>query len=101
METVDEIRTHIITRLLAASENEVRASMVTPETSLRNDLGLNSLQAVQLVVEFEEKYGIDVADEELGKLQTVGDVVQLVTSSLQNRKEDISCNGESSSLALD
>lgn len=56
----------------------VNADQVTPEAKFIEDLGADSLDTVELVMAFEEEFGIDVPDEEAEKLQSVGDVVRYV-----------------------
>ena len=48
------------------------------ESKLREDLNIDSLLAVQLSVLLENKYDIDIAEEELGKLVTIKDVIDLL-----------------------
>jgi acyl carrier protein len=47
-------------------------------TSLPKDLGLDSLDVVELVMALEEEYGIEITDEEAEKIQTVEDVVRFL-----------------------
>ena len=56
----------------------VNPEQVTPEAKFIEDLGAGSLDTVELVMAFEEEFGIDVPDEEAEKLQSVGDVVRYV-----------------------
>ena len=56
----------------------VNPEQVTPEAKFIEDLGADSLDTVELVMAFEEAFGIDVPDEEAEKLQSVGDVVRYV-----------------------
>lgn len=56
----------------------VKEDQVTPEAKFIEDLGADSLDTVELVMAFEEEFGIDVPDEEAEKLQSVGDVVRYV-----------------------
>jgi len=56
----------------------VEAGKVTEAASFIDDLGADSLDTVELVMAFEEEFGIDVPDEEAEKLQSVGDVVRYV-----------------------
>ena len=48
---------------------------VTRETSFINDLGADSLDTVELVMEFEEEFDITIPDEEAEKIQTVGQAI--------------------------
>jgi acyl carrier protein len=56
----------------------VKESEVTPEATFTGDLGADSLDTVELVMEFEKEFGIQVADEEAEKFQTVGDVITYI-----------------------
>ena len=47
---------------------------VTPEASLTEDLQADSLDAVELNMAFEDKFGVSIADEDLVNLKTVGDI---------------------------
>ncbi|RMD88201.1 MAG: acyl carrier protein [Candidatus Dadabacteria bacterium] len=53
----------------------VSADEVTPEASLIEDLGADSLDIVELIMALEEEYEIDIADENAEKIQTVQDVI--------------------------
>ena len=56
----------------------VDASKVTPEARFREDLEADSLDLVELIMAFEEKFGGEISDEEAQKLATVGDVVAYI-----------------------
>ncbi len=56
----------------------VTAEQVTPAASFIEDLGADSLDTVELVMAFEEEFGVDVPDEDAEKLQTVGDVIKYI-----------------------
>lgn len=60
----------------------VSADKVSPETSFVNDLGADSLDTVELVMELEEKFEITIPDEDAEKIQTVGDAVTFITKNL-------------------
>ncbi len=59
----------------------VNPDQVNPEAKFIEDLGADSLDTVELVMAFEEEFGIEVPDEEAEKLQTVGDVTRYITSA--------------------
>ena len=50
------------------------ADKATPEASLTEDLQADSLDAVELNMAFEDKFGVSIADEDLVNLKTVGDI---------------------------
>jgi acyl carrier protein len=56
----------------------VNAEQVTNDAKFIEDLGADSLDVVELVMAFEEEFGIEVPDDEAEKLVTVGDVVRYV-----------------------
>lgn len=60
----------------------VDASEVTPEASFVEDLGADSLDTVELVMAFEEKFDIEIPDEDAEKMRTVGDAVEYLNSKL-------------------
>lgn len=70
----------VIQHILAASDEELQPADITPETSLRAELDLSSMQAVTLVMDLEDEFDITVEDEEIEKLSTVGDVLAMIES---------------------
>ena len=48
---------------------------VTNEASFTNDLGADSLDTVELIMEFEKEFGVSIPDEEAQKISTVGDAI--------------------------
>ena len=56
----------------------IEPSEVTPEKSFVDDLDIDSLSMVEIAVQLEDRYGIEIPDEDLGKLRTVGDAVAYV-----------------------
>ena len=57
-------------------ELHVNEADVTMEAELSGDLGINSLELADLVYECEEKFNIEIADDDLHNFNTVGDVVR-------------------------
>jgi acyl carrier protein len=53
---------------------------ITKETSFINDLGADSLDTVELVMEFEDEFEISIPDEDAEKIQTVGNAVDYIGS---------------------
>ena len=74
--TLEEVR-KIIHDLLGADEDKI-----TPEARFREDLKADSLDLVELIMAFEEKFGGEISDEDAQKITTVGEAV----SYLDGRK---------------
>jgi acyl carrier protein len=70
--TFDKVK-KIIVEQLGVDESEV-----TPEASITDDLGADSLDQVELVMAFETEFNIDIPDEEAEKIKTVGDAVKRI-----------------------
>ncbi len=62
-------------RDIIVNELGVEPSKVTAEASFVEDLGADSLDTVELVMAFEEEFGIEIPDEDAEKMETVGDSV--------------------------
>ena len=56
----------------------VEESQVTPEASLTADLNADSLDTVELIMEFEKEFGVSIPDEETQKINTVKDVIDYI-----------------------
>ena len=63
---------------IVAEQLGVDKEKVTPETSFVNDLGADSLDTVELVMELEEEFDINIADDAAEKIQTVGQAVEYI-----------------------
>jgi acyl carrier protein len=58
----------------------VEESQITPEASFTNDLGADSLDTVELVMEFEKAFSLQIPDEDAEKIGTVGDAIKYIKS---------------------
>ncbi|MFH1569736.1 MAG: acyl carrier protein [Gemmatimonadota bacterium] len=63
-------------RDLIVEQLGVNADQVTPNASFVDDLGADSLDTVELVMAFEEEFGIDIPDEDAEKMATVNDALK-------------------------
>ena len=63
---------------IVASQLGVGNDQITPETSFINDLGADSLDTVELVMELEEEFEINIPDDAAEKIQTVGQAVEFI-----------------------
>lgn len=71
-ETLERVKKVIVEQL------SVEESEVTPEASFTTDLGADSLDTVELVMAFEEEFGVEIPDEEAEKIQKVQDAVEYI-----------------------
>ncbi len=67
---------------IVAEQMGVDKSTVTRETSFVNDLGADSLDTVELVMEFEDEFDIQIPDEDAEKIQAVGQAIDYVEAHL-------------------
>ena len=75
-DTFEQVK-NIIVELLA-----VDPSRVTKEARFREDLEADSLDLVELIMEFEDEFGGEISDEDAQKITTVGDVVQYLEENM-------------------
>jgi acyl carrier protein len=62
----------------------VEPSEVTPEASFANDLGADSLDTVELIMEFEKEFNISIPDEAAEKIVTVGDSTRYLEENIKS-----------------
>ncbi len=67
-----------IIKKIIAEQLKVDESIITMETHLMKDLEADSIDAVEIIILIEEKYGIEIPDEDAEKFQRVGDLVRYV-----------------------
>ncbi|WP_077615053.1 acyl carrier protein [Caenibacillus caldisaponilyticus] len=65
---------------IVAERLDVDEADVTPEASFKEDLEADSLDVVELVMELEDEFGLEISDEDAEKILTVGDVVEYIKS---------------------
>ncbi len=76
-DTFQEVKS-IIVELLGVDE-----SKVTPEARFREDLEADSLDLVELIMAFEERFGGEISDEDAQKITTVGEAVAYIEEHMQ------------------
>lgn len=77
MASIEEKVKQIIVDKLGVDEGEV-----TREASFQNDLGADSLDTVELIMEFEKEFDISIPDEQAENIQTVGHAITYLESSV-------------------
>ena len=75
MSTFDKVKDIIIDKLGAEEDK------ITEKASFMDDLGADSLDTVELIMELEEEFGLEIPDEEAEKLATVEDAVTYIESN--------------------
>ena len=71
-------------RSIVAEQLSVDAGEVKSESNFQNDLGADSLDTVELVMEFEDEFEINIPDEDAEKIQTVGQAIDFINEHLES-----------------
>ena len=74
-EVAERVKAIIVDKL------SVEETEVTNEASFTNDLGADSLDTVELIMEFEEEFGISIPDDQAEKITTVGDAIAYIEAN--------------------
>ena len=83
LKAIEEKVVDIICEQMGADKSEV-----TRETSFINDLNADSLDTVELVMEFEDEFDMSIPDEEAEKIQTVGAAIDHVSKFIQSKEQE-------------
>lgn len=83
---VAEIQSKVID--IVAEQMGVDKSEVSRDTHFINDLNADSLDTVELVMEFEDEFETSIPDEEAEKIQTVGQAIDYIKSYMDKNKKD-------------
>lgn len=75
-----EVFARIVAILAPFSKAPEALARCTPETTILGDLKINSARLVDVMLEMEDRFGIQVSDDEVDALRTVGDAVGLVVA---------------------
>jgi acyl carrier protein len=81
MASVEERVINIVSEQLGVDK-----AKITPETSFINDLGADSLDTVELVMELEEEFAISIPDDAAEKIQTVGQAIDFIKIAVEENK---------------
>lgn len=73
---------------IVSEQMGVDKSEITRETSFINDLNADSLDTVELVMEFEDEFDMSIPDEEAEKIQTVGAAIDYIINAAKTKKQE-------------
>ena len=82
---MDDIASKV--RAIIADQLMVDPDEVTDEASFVEDLGADSLDTVELIMEFEDEFGVEISDEDAEKIATVGEAVTYMSKLMEGKKE--------------
>jgi len=72
MATIDKVKDILVEQLGADRES------ITTETDIQKDLNADSIAVMELIVEIEDEFGVEVPDDVLLEIKTVGDIVERI-----------------------
>jgi len=74
-------------RAIISDQLMVDPSEVTDASSFVDDLGADSLDTVELIMEFEDEFGVEISDEDAEKISTVGEAIAYMSKLLGDKKD--------------
>jgi acyl carrier protein len=77
-----EVMNKVVGILTPYVKNSEALARVAPTTHILDDLKVNSARLVDVVLAFEDEFGIEIADDDVDAVNTVGDAVQLIAAKL-------------------
>ena len=72
---------------IIGEQTDIDKTEITCKTSFSNDLNFDSLDLIELVMEFEDKFDVAIPDEESEKIETVGDAVDYIVNAQAKSQE--------------
>jgi len=74
-----------IVKEIVVEKLKVDASQIKPNSSFVDDLGADSLDTVELIMDFDQKFNIEIPDEDAEKIRTVGDAVNYLEEKTKTK----------------
>lgn len=69
-------------KAILSAQFDVDKDSITPETNIQEDLGADSLDVVDMLMSLEDEFDVEIPDEKIEKLRTVGEVVAYIEENL-------------------
>jgi acyl carrier protein len=77
-----QIFNDVVSVIARHANNKAALDKVARETDIQSDLQVNSARFVDIVIEFEQKFGVEISDSDADALTTVGDAVDLISKKV-------------------
>ena len=77
-----EIRAKIVEIIRVYAKDKDALASATDDTNILQDLKVNSARLVDVILDFEDAFDIEIADEDVDRVETVGNAVELIVSKL-------------------
>ena len=68
-------------KAILAEQLDIDAEDITMETELVNDLGVDSIDAVELLMSIDAEFGVEIPDEEIENIRTIGDLTEYIQNN--------------------
>ena len=63
---------------------EIDPAKLTEETNIRSELGLNSLELINIAVAIEDEFDVEIPDREVGNIETLGDAMRIIQKYMED-----------------
>ena len=63
---------------------EIDPEKLTEETNIRSELGLNSLELINIAVAIEDEFDVEIPDREVGNIETLGDAIKVIQKYIED-----------------
>ncbi len=63
---------------------EIDPATLTEETNIRSELGLNSLELINIAVAIEDEFDVEIPDREVGNIETLGDAIKVIEKYMED-----------------
>ena len=69
-------------KMILSSQFDVEEDSITPETNIADDLGADSLDVVDMLMSLEDEFDVEIPDEEIERIRTVGELVAYLEENM-------------------
>jgi acyl carrier protein len=69
-------------KVILSNQFDVEEDTITPDTNIADDLGADSLDVVDMLMSLEDEFDVEIPDEDVEKIQTVGDLVAYIEENM-------------------